>query len=147
MSGLGAVICSWEDEGGVTVSDLTLSNSWATNSMICWIFRARKKRSFGKKQSSDLDHSVNGLWNPRAIFVRGALIKLFDPVFCVRCSAHFAAWCFFGALSDSTSLVDVQVGESHALGRWSLPEERKGSTPPPIKNYCVPHTCEHKRGS
>ena len=33
----------------MTVSDLTLSNSWATNTMILWIFRARrKKRSFGK---------------------------------------------------------------------------------------------------
>ena len=30
MSGLGAVICSWEDEGAVTFSDLTLSNYWAT---------------------------------------------------------------------------------------------------------------------
>ena len=49
MSGLGAVICSWEDEGGVTFSDLTLSNSWATKTIIFWIFRAwRKKRSFGK---------------------------------------------------------------------------------------------------
>ena len=34
MSGLGAVICSWEDEGGVTFSDLTLSNSWATKTMV-----------------------------------------------------------------------------------------------------------------
>ena len=33
MSGLGAVVCSWEDEGGVTVSDLTLSDSWATKTM------------------------------------------------------------------------------------------------------------------
>ena len=68
MSGLGAVICSWEDEGGVTVSDLTLSNPWAANAMISWIFRARrKKRSFGKKQPSDLDHSFNGLWKPRVL--------------------------------------------------------------------------------
>ena len=66
MSGLGAVICSWEDEGGVTFSDLTRSNYWATKSMFFWIFRARRKqRSFGKKQSSDLDHSFNGLWKPR----------------------------------------------------------------------------------
>ena len=34
--------------------------------MIFGIFRARrKKRSFGKKPSSDLDHSFNGLWKPR----------------------------------------------------------------------------------
>ena len=50
MSGLGAVICSREDEGGVTVSDLTLSNPWATKTMVFWTFRARRKtRSFGKK--------------------------------------------------------------------------------------------------
>ena len=72
MSGLGAVICSWEDEGGVTFSDLTLSNSWATKTMIFLIFRARrKKRTFGKKQSSDLDHSFNGLWKPREQLVCG----------------------------------------------------------------------------
>ena len=65
---MGAVICSWEDEGGVTFSDLTLSNSWATKTTIFWIFRARrKKRSFGKKQSSNLDHYFNGLWKPRAL--------------------------------------------------------------------------------
>ena len=44
MSGLGAVICSWEDEGGVTVSDLTLSNSWATKTTVFWIFRGRRNR-------------------------------------------------------------------------------------------------------
>ena len=50
----------------MTFSDLTLSNSWATKNIIFGIFRARrKKRSFGKKQSSDLDHSFNGLWKPR----------------------------------------------------------------------------------
>ena len=63
---MGTVTCSWEDEGGVTFSDLTLSNSWAAKNMFVGIFRARlKKRSFGKKQSSDLDHSFNGLWKPR----------------------------------------------------------------------------------
>ena len=50
----------------MTFSDLTLSNCWATKNLIFGIFRARrKKRSFGKKQSSDLDHSFNGLWKPR----------------------------------------------------------------------------------
>ena len=59
MSSLGAVICSWEDEG-------TLRNTWATKTTILWIFRARRKKtSFGKKKSSDLDHSFNGLWEPR----------------------------------------------------------------------------------
>ena len=28
MSGLVAVVCSWEDEGGVGVSDLTLRNNF-----------------------------------------------------------------------------------------------------------------------
>ena len=68
MSALGAVICSWEDEGGVTFSDLTLSNSWATNKTCFFGYSGpgAKKRSFGKKQSSDLDHYFNGLWKPKA---------------------------------------------------------------------------------
>ena len=95
MSGLGAVICSWEDEGAVTVSDLTLSNSWATKTMILWIFRARrKKRSFGKKQSSDLDHSFNGLWKPRVLLM----------VFSYNHDSFF--------LKDPTILFQLRQGES-----------------------------------